>query len=222
MTNPSRFTAFWPNRSTRTRPAAYVEFTLREGAAFSDGSPVTVEDVLWSFETLGTEGSPRYAAAWTKIAKAENDRPAHGALHLQHRRPRTAADPGPAPDPEEGAVGGQGFHRSPRWRPPSGPAPTSSRQFEPGRFITYRKNPDWWGEDLPFNRGQQNFDEVRYDYFGDGGVVFEAFKAGSPDQLPRGEPGRTGPTNYDFPPCSRATSSCPKSRTSAPRGSRGS
>jgi peptide/nickel transport system substrate-binding protein len=49
----------------------FVEFTLREAARFSDGSPVTVEDVLWSFETLGTLGSPRYHGAWEKIAKAE-------------------------------------------------------------------------------------------------------------------------------------------------------
>ena len=54
---------------------SYVEFTLREGATFSDGSPVTVEDVLWSFEKLGTEGSPRYAGAWKKIASAEQTGP---------------------------------------------------------------------------------------------------------------------------------------------------
>ena len=50
---------------------SYVEFTLREGARFSDGNPVTPEDVLWSFEKLGVEGQPRYAAAWGKIAKSE-------------------------------------------------------------------------------------------------------------------------------------------------------
>ena len=49
----------------------YVEFTLREGATFSDGSPVTPEDVIWSFETLGTQGNPRYAAAWKNIAKSK-------------------------------------------------------------------------------------------------------------------------------------------------------
>lgn len=49
---------------------SWVEFTLREEAAFSDGSPVTVEDVLWSYETLGTVGHPRYHGAWKKIAKA--------------------------------------------------------------------------------------------------------------------------------------------------------
>ena len=56
---------------------SYVEFTLREAAKFSDGSPVTPEDVLWAFEKLGVEGSPRYAGAWKKSAKAEKtgDRP---------------------------------------------------------------------------------------------------------------------------------------------------
>ena len=54
---------------------SWVEFTLRENARFSDGKPVTVEDVIWSFETLGTKGSPRYAAAWAKIAKTEKTGP---------------------------------------------------------------------------------------------------------------------------------------------------
>ena len=58
---------------------SYVEFTLREAARFSDGNPVTVEDVLWSFETLGTEGNPRYAGAWKKIATGRKDRAAVGA-----------------------------------------------------------------------------------------------------------------------------------------------
>jgi peptide/nickel transport system substrate-binding protein len=61
---------------------------------------------------------------------------------------------------------------------PIGSGPYVVAEFEPGKFISYRKNPDWWGADLPFNRGQHNLDEIRYDYFGDGGVVFEAFKAG--------------------------------------------
>jgi peptide/nickel transport system substrate-binding protein len=46
---------------------SYVEFTLREGARFSNGAPVTVDDVLWSFQTLGEQGNPRYAAAWKKL-----------------------------------------------------------------------------------------------------------------------------------------------------------
>src|SRR5690606_23928720 len=54
---------------------SYVEFTLREEARFSDGSPVTVEDVIWSFETLGTQGNARYAAAWAKIASVEQTGP---------------------------------------------------------------------------------------------------------------------------------------------------
>src|SRR5690606_25315422 len=54
---------------------SYVEFTLREEARFSDGAPVTVEDVLWSFELLGTVGNPRYHAAWSKVASAEQTGP---------------------------------------------------------------------------------------------------------------------------------------------------
>jgi peptide/nickel transport system substrate-binding protein len=58
--------------SVETDPArSWVEFTIREEARFSDGSPVTVEDVLWSYETLGTIGHPRYHTAWDKVASAE-------------------------------------------------------------------------------------------------------------------------------------------------------
>ncbi len=87
---------------------SYVEFTLREGARFSDGSPVTIEDVMWSMETLGTIGNARYHAAWKKVASMEKTATV-GEVHLQRRRPRTAADPGPAPDPAKGAVGGEGL-----------------------------------------------------------------------------------------------------------------
>ena len=54
---------------------SWVEFTLRPEARFSDGNPVTVDDVMWSFETLGTEGAPRYAGAWAKVAKMEKTGP---------------------------------------------------------------------------------------------------------------------------------------------------
>ena len=78
---------------------SYVEFTLREGARFSDGSPVTVEDVLWSFQTLGTIGNPRYLGAWKKIASAE--------ATLRGAKPMTpfkATTPGAERAPDVGAM----------------------------------------------------------------------------------------------------------------------
>jgi peptide/nickel transport system substrate-binding protein len=155
----------------------YVEFTLREGARFSDGSPVTVEDVIWSFETLGTKGQPRYAAAWTKIGKVEQtgERSVKFIFNTEDRELPLIL--GLRPILKKAQWDGKDFTLS-TLKAPIGSGPYVVGEFEPGRFVTYTKNPDWWGADLPFNRGQHNLDEIRYDYFGDGGVVFEAFKAG--------------------------------------------
>ncbi|MGV8951171.1 MAG: extracellular solute-binding protein [Cypionkella sp.] len=175
----------------------YVEFTLREGARFSDGNPVTPEDVLWSFEKLGTEGNPRYAGAWKKIAKAE----AVGTRGV--RFTFTGVDRelplilGLRPILEKAQWQGKDFTES-TLEAPIGSGPYVVDSFEPGKFISYKKNPDWWGRDLPFNRGQHNLDEVRYEYFGDGGVVFEAFKAGDITSYREANPAKWA-TNYDFP-----------------------
>lgn len=175
----------------------YVEFTLREGARFSNGAPVTVEDVIWSFEKLGVEGSPRYAAAWAKIAKSEKtgDRSVKFTFNTVDRELPLIL--GLRPILQKAQWEGKDFTAT-TMEPPIGSGPYVVDKFEAGRFITFKKNPDWWGKDLPFNRGMHNFDEVRYDYFGDGGVVFEAFKAGEITTYRETNPAKWA-TNYDFP-----------------------
>ena len=156
---------------------SFVAFTLREEARFADGSPVTPEDVLWSFETLGTQGSPRYAAAWAKIAKAETTGPRTVRFTFNTEDRELPLILGLRPILKKAQWDGKDFTVS-SLEAIIGSGPYVIGPFEPGRFISYIRNPDWWGADLPFNRGQHNLDEVRYEYFGDGGVVFEAFKAG--------------------------------------------
>jgi peptide/nickel transport system substrate-binding protein len=156
---------------------SYVEFTLREGARFSDGSPVTPEDVLWSFEKLGTEGLPRYLDAWQKIAKSEITGPRSVMFTFDTADRELALLLGLRPILKKAQWEGKDFTLS-TLEAPIGSGPYIVGDFEPGRFISYRKNPDWWGKDLPFNRGQQNFDEVRFEYFADDTARFEAFKAG--------------------------------------------
>lgn len=155
----------------------FVEFTLRPEARFSDGSPVTVEDVIWSFETLGTKGQPRYAAAYGKVAKVEKvgERGVRFTFNTVDRELPLIL--GLRPILKQAQWEGKDFTVS-SLEAPIGSGPYVVAEFEPGKFISYKKNPDWWGKDLPFNRGQHNLDEIRYDYFGDAGVVFEAFKAG--------------------------------------------
>jgi peptide/nickel transport system substrate-binding protein len=175
----------------------FVEFTLREGARFSDGSPVTVEDVIWSFETLGTKGQPRYAAAWNKIGKVEQtaERSVKFTFNTEDRELPLIL--GLRPILKKAQWAGKDFTLS-TLEAPIGSGPYVVAEFEPGKFISYRKNPDWWGADLPFNRGQHNLDEIRYDYFGDGGVVFEAFKAGEITSWRETNPVKWE-QQYDFP-----------------------
>lgn len=175
----------------------FVEFTLREGARFSDGSPVTVEDVIWSFETLGTKGQPRYAAAWNKIGAVAQTGPRSVKFTFNTEDRELPLILGLRPILQKAQWEGKDFTLS-TLEAPIGSGPYVVAEFEPGKFITYRKNPDWWGADLPFNRGQHNLDEIRYDFFGDGGVVFEAFKAGAITSWRETNPVKWE-QQYDFP-----------------------
>lgn len=176
---------------------AWVEFTLREEARFSDGSPVTVDDVLWSFETLGTLGHPRYQGAWKKVASAEATGPRSLRITFNTEDRELPLIMGLRPVLQRAQWEGKTFDES-GIEAPIGTGPYVVAEFEPGRFITFRKDPDWWGADLPFNRGQQNLDEIRYDYYADGGVIFEAFRAGESDTYRESSAARWE-TAYDFP-----------------------
>jgi peptide/nickel transport system substrate-binding protein len=155
----------------------YVQFTLREGARFSDGSPVTVEDVLWSFETLGTIGNPRFLGAWKKVAKAEavGDRSVRFTFNTEDRELPLLM--GMRPILKKADFDGKAFDAT-SLEKLTGSGPYVIDAVDPGVSITYKRNPDWWGEDLPINRGQWNFDTIRYEYFANPVAVFEAVKAG--------------------------------------------
>ncbi|MEZ5685417.1 MAG: extracellular solute-binding protein [Paracoccaceae bacterium] len=158
----------------------WVEFTLRENARFSDGSPVTVEDVIWSYETLGTQGHPRYQNAWRKVAKAEQTGPRKIRFTFSEPDRELALIMGMRPVLQKAQWAGRDFAED-TTTAPIGSGPYRIARVENGKFISLERNPDWWGKDLPFNAGRHNLDEIRYDYFGDGGVVFEAFKGGEID-----------------------------------------
>lgn len=158
-----------------------VTFTLREGARFSDGSPVTREDVMWSFATMGTDGHPRYRNAWAKVASmepvgergirftfTEADRELPLILGLRPVVQRSQFDV---------SAGGRDFAEA-SLTPVIASGPYVVAEVDPGRSITFRRNRDWWGDDLPFFAGQHNLDEVRYEYYSDMSVAFEGFKAG--------------------------------------------
>ncbi|WP_243645093.1 extracellular solute-binding protein [Rhodovulum euryhalinum] len=184
--------------SVETGPdRGWVEFTLREAARFSDGSPVTVEDVLWSFETLGRQGHPRYRGAWDKVATAEATGPRTVRFTFSSPDRELPLILGLRPVLKKAQWEGRDFAAS-GLEPPVGSGPYVIADYEPGRFMVLHKDPDWWGRDLPLNRGQHNFDEIRYEFFGDGDVLFEAFRGGAIDVF-RETSAVKWAESYDFP-----------------------
>lgn len=164
--------------SVATDPGrTHVEFTLRENARFADGSPVTVADVIGSHEILAASGAPRYLSVSSKVASVTPTGPRSVRFDFTEPDRELPLLIGLRPVFKASEWEGRDFAAS-GLAAPTGSGPYVVAGFEPGRFITFYRNPDWWGADLPFNRGQHNFDEIRFEYFADGGAMFEAFKAG--------------------------------------------
>jgi peptide/nickel transport system substrate-binding protein len=176
----------------------WVEFTLREQARFSDGSPVTVADVMWSYETLGTRGHPRYRGLWEKIGAMEQtgDRSVKFTFNTQDRELALLA--GMRPILKKAQWEDRDFAESGLDVVPISTAPYVIEDFEAGRHLTLKRDPDYWGADVNFMRGQANLDEIRMEFFGDGTAQFEAFKAGLLNSN-REFNAEKWQTQYDFP-----------------------
>ena len=184
----------------------WVIFHMRPEARFSDGTPLTAHDVVFSHNLFLEQGLPSYAQAVSaRVIDAE-------ALD-NHTVKFTFAD-GISRRSLIDQVGGtpvfsQAWYEETGARldesrmqisPGSGPYMLDS--FEVNRRITYRRNPDYWANDLPQNRGRHNFDEIRIEYFADGAAAFEAFKTG--EYTFRAENNsRQWATGYDFPALNR-------------------
>ncbi len=176
----------------------WVEFTLRDGARFSDGSPVTVEDVIWSYHTLGQEGHPRYRAFWTKVASIEATGPRSVRLTFNTADRELALLAGLRPILKKAQWQDRDFAAGRIEDIPIGSGPYVVADYEIGRHVTLRRNPDYWGRDLPLRLGTHNFDEIRIEFFGDNTVLREAFKAQTLSYL-REFNAEDWATQYDFP-----------------------
>ncbi len=165
--------------SVETAPdRSWVEFTLRDEARFSDGTPVTVDDVIWSFQTLGTEGHLRYRGLWSKIDSIEQTGPRSVRISFNEADRELALIVGLRPILQKAQWEGKDFADAQLHDVPIGSGPYVVEDYEAGRFVNLRRNSDYWGADVPFRRGTMNFDDIRIEFYGDATVLFEAFKAG--------------------------------------------
>jgi microcin C transport system substrate-binding protein len=157
-----------------------VTYHINPGARFNDGSPVLAEDVVFSYETLRDKGHPQYRIYWSDIK---------GATALDERTVRFEFS---RLNPELHLIAGQIPVFSRRWiddrefekmalERPITSGPYLIEKYELGKYISYKRNPDYWGWGLNVRRGMFNFDRITYKYYRDFTVMLEAFKAGEFD-----------------------------------------
>ncbi len=178
---------------------AWVTFKLRPEARWHDGSPITVDDVIYSFNILKEQGRPSYRIQYADIASVE----AVGADSvtftftedsIKRDLPAVAAGmPILSKDYYETVE----FDKT-TFDPPMGSGPYRIKSADPGRSIVYERVREYWGWHLPVNRGRYNFGEIRFDFYRDRTVAFEAFKAGDYD-FREEFTSKTWATGYDFP-----------------------
>ncbi|MEI8393384.1 MAG: extracellular solute-binding protein [Rhodospirillaceae bacterium] len=176
-----------------------VAFTLRPQARFSDGTPVTVDDVIWSFQTLREQGHPHYRLYYTNVSKVEKTGPL--TVSFSFSGPANRELPlimGQLPVlPKHWFTKERPFN-STTLEPIPGSGPYVIADVQPGRSILYKRVKDWWAKDLPVSVGRYNFDTIRYDYYRDADIAFEAFKAGAIDFRLENS-AKNWATGYDVP-----------------------
>lgn len=175
-----------------------ISFELRESARWHDGRPVTAEDVVFTFNILRTQGRPFFRAYWADVTEVVAEGPRRATFRFKDAGNRELAQIlGDLPVLPKHYWEGRDFAR-PSLDVPIGSGPYRLERFEPNRSAVYRRVDDYWARDLGVRRGLNNVDTLRYEYFRDTTVAFEAFKAGQIDFRSENV-ARDWATGYDFP-----------------------
>lgn len=184
----------------------YVIFHMRKDAKFSDGTPVTAHDIVFTHNLFLEQGLPSYAIAVKKRitgAEALDDYTVRFDFADEISRRSLIDQVGAVP-----AFSKKWFEETgarldePRLETSPGSGPYMIEDFEVNRRIVYKRNPEYWGEELPVNAGRHNFDRIRIEYFADETAAFEAFKAGEYTFREEGN-SKLWATSYDFPAAQR-------------------
>lgn len=158
---------------------SWVEFALRPQARFHDGKPVTPEDVIFTFNTLREQGRPFYRAYYADIQDIVKT--GENSVRFNFSTTKNKELPliiGQVPVLPKHYWQDKDFTKT-TLTPPLGSGPYEISKVDSGRAIHYQRVTDYWGKDLPINKGRHNFDQLIFDYYRDSTVALEAFKAGS-------------------------------------------
>ena len=158
-----------------------VVFKLRPEAKFADGTPITADDVVFTFNTLKEKGHPNFTLSLRDVVKAEAIDPQTVRYEFKgdliRDLPLVVAE---LPVLSKAFYTKHPFDQS-SLEKPLGSGPYEIGAFKPGTYVSYKRRPDYWAKDLPVNRGRFNFDEVRYEYYRDRTLELEGLKSAAFD-----------------------------------------
>lgn len=168
---------------TVAKDKSWVRFALRPEAKWQDGKPITADDVKWTFETLTQKGQPFFKAYWNDVKEVivEDEKTVRFVFNVSGNSelPLIIAEMSVLPK-HYWTDGKHNFDQS-SLEIPLGSGPYKIGKVEAGRSISFVRDPNWWGKDLAFFKGMNNFDNVTYEYYRDTNVAHESFLAGNYD-----------------------------------------
>lgn len=178
---------------------SWIIFHINPLAQFSDGTPITAADVVFSFNILNKEGDPGYKAMFADVGKAEELDPRRARFTFKTRQNRELALilASQLPILPRHFWAKRDFGKT-SLEAPLGSGPYTIGKIDAGRSITYVRNPKWWGLALPPNVGSHNFNSITYRYYRDMTVALEAFKSGQYD-IREENKAKNWATEYNFP-----------------------
>ncbi len=180
---------------------SYITFYLNNSAKFSDGKQITTEDVIFTYKLLRENGRPNHRTYYSKVSKVEKIgkngikftfKPSADGK-IDREMPLIM---GLMPILPKHAMTKEQFKAS-NLKLPLGSGPYTISEIDPGKFITYKRNPNHWAKDLPLNKGRYNFDQIKFTYYRDANSLFEAFKKGLHDVQYENDPGKWS-KSYNF------------------------
>ena len=179
-----------------------VTFNLRKEARFQDGTPITADDVIFSFTTLRDKGAPFFRNYYASVAKVEKNGPLSVTFRfVSANQKELPLILGELPVLSKAYWTKHDITQS-TIEPPLGSGPYRVAKFDIGNYVVYERDKNYWGKDLPVNVGRFNFDTVRVNYYRVDFPAFEAFKAGQADVWVETSANRWA-TSYDFPAMKR-------------------